>query len=429
MSELSPSIAVRTDFAGASLDVQRVHETAGIARLREEEICYADGARYDYNWHFAFAVENLSAAPLTAEVLINCEDSSQLPPDRALLFGSSSPAEEFSQIDIESRTDAKKSYAVWIPLGANEIRYIANYLFRPYDYLVDVFDRLGQAGGASRTVIGHTVEGRELVAYGYTRAPRHGARRAAIVMTSGVHPPEPDTLGSQGIMEYLATPAAADVREHVDLHLVPLMNPDGFVHGYNGCNAHQINFYWRFDTQNAERCPEAYHLWRYLEGVAPIVYFDWHGYTFQRGAKHAAPYIKPVVLHAGRVVRRLVRRVNQRVIRVAGGPPTTGFLTYAPSTLAAQVTSKFNTLTFAKYHLELRLGIAKNKQLAVDSLRAVVDTLSAEGFLDPALILKEPYGAIGDDPIVALGRRFLLWWGGRARPALGRIRRRLVVRA
>jgi hypothetical protein len=418
------AVTVRVDFDGASLDVQRIEGARVFARLREESICRADGAAYDYNRHFAFGIENRGPAGVEAEILIQCASADELPDAPALLFGSRSPTTEFTRAEVWSRSDARKAYAIRVALASGETRYFANYLFRPHSFLLAHFDSLGRAGDARRHVIGHSVQGRELVAYSYLR-PSSAVPRPAMLITSGVHPPEPDTLATEAIMEHLAAPASADLRDAFDVHLVPVMNPDGFVLGYNGCNAHQINFYWLFDRNDHGRCPEAQALWAYAAKMSPVVYFDWHGYTFQRGKKHAAPYLKPVLLHEGRGVRRLVRAMNARVAQVAGGHTTTGFLTYAPSTLATQLTLAFNTITYAKFHLELRLGIARNKELAVQAVEAVFEIMRENRALNPRTILKRPHGGVGGDPVAAALRPLLFWWGGHARPALGRLRRRL----
>src|SRR5688500_17705857 len=379
---------------------------------------------YDYNRHFAFGIENLSGADIDAEILIGCASADELPDSPALLFAADSPTEGFSRTDVWSRADARKAYAIRVRLRSGQTRYFANYLFRPYRWLALLFDRLAHAGRAERGVIGRSVESRELVSYSYTRpAPADGIRPAMLI-TSGVHPPEPDTLATEAIMEYLATAQSERLRDIFDIHVVPVMNPDGFVHGYNGCNANEINFYWLFDRHDQVRCPEAHALWSLVERVRPIVYFDWHGYTFQRGAKHAAPYVKPVMLHSGARVRQLVRTLNSRVQKVADGHSTTGFLTYAPSTLATQLTLTFNTITYAKYHLELRLGDARNKRLAVKTLETVLDTMIDAVIRDARSILQRPYGNIRPDPVANVAQPLLFWWGGHARPTLGRLRRR-----
>lgn len=418
-------IRVRTDFEGASLSVERIVGATIFARLRHEALCHADGAVYDYNRHFAFGVENAAEGDVDAEILIGCSSADDVPDATALLFASDSPEREFSQADVWSRSDARKAYAIRASIKGGKTRYFANYLFRPYPLLARLFDRLGAAGDASRRVIGQSVQGRDLVSYSYMRPRIQGRVRPTMLITSGVHPPEPDTLATEAIMEYLASSAGNRLRDVFDVHVVPLMNPDGFVHGYNGCNANEINFYWVFDRQDKARCPEAHALWALCEQTLPVVYFDWHGYTFQRGAKHAAPYVKPVLLHRGRQVRQLVQALNSRVQQTAGGHSTTGFLTYAPSTLATQLTLTFNTITYAKYHLELRLGVTRNKQIAVETIEAVLDTMRGAGALDARMILKRPHGNIGTDPVAILVQPLLFWWGGHARPTLGRIRRRL----
>jgi hypothetical protein len=208
------AVRVLTDFEGASLDVQRIVGTTVVARLREEALCHADGAVYDYNRHFAFGLQNLSATAVETQVLIGCSSPEELPSTAALLFASSSPDRAFDAADVWSRSDARKAYAIRVSLKAGETRYFANYLFRPYRALATLFERLGGASGARREILGHSVQGRELVAYVYARSSSEIAPRPTMLITSGVHPPEPDTFATEAIMEHLATPKGTQSGRH-----------------------------------------------------------------------------------------------------------------------------------------------------------------------------------------------------------------------
>ena len=421
----SVELAISSAFPGGSITVDAIAGATVRGRIFQEAICHADGAVYDYSRHFCFGLTNLTSAPVDVEVLIGCESAAALPRIDALLFTGGSPDEEFTQTPLASRTDVRKAYAFTLPLRAGETRYVANYFFRPYDALVRLFDDIGAAAGGTREVIDHSVDGRPLTMWSWRR---RGAGRPVVVMTSGVHPPEPDTLATEAIIRHLATDEGRRWLDAFDIHIVPLANPDGFVHGYSGCNARQVNFYWLFRPEAANPEPETVALWRLMERLQPVLYFDWHGYTFQQGARHAAPYVKPVALQHGARVRSLVRQMNEQVRRPGGGHQSVGFLTFAPSTLAPRLTARFNTITYAKYHIELRLGIARNRALAVEVVRAALETLQASG-LSPADILLAPAGRVAVDPSAQLASRYLLWWFGRARPALGRLRRLVIGRA
>jgi hypothetical protein len=419
-------LKIHKDFSGASIGEYSVFGQRIVAKLREEQITCMNGLYYDYNWHFAFGIENTENKTLPVEIFINCEEKESLPFQKALLFHATSPKDEFKRFECESRTNLEKSYYVKFELGANQTIYLANYYFRQYERLIGLFDQMGELGQAIREVIGHSIEGRELVCYRYSESNldvQKGNSRPVILITSGFHPPEGDTLATEAIMEYLASGEGGRVKETFDFYVVPILNPDGFVHGYNGCNASQINFYWKFDEQDQIRCPEAYYLWKLVERIHPIVYFDFHGYTFQLFGKYASPYIKPVVFYEGKEVRDLVRTLNKDMISLTDGKAEKGILTFVPSTLSSKLTKKYNTITYAKYHLCLKDGIQRSKQLAVDSLKMVVNRLSSDGFVDSSRILKSPYGLIRRNYLMEILRALIILWGRQIQPALSRVKK------
>jgi hypothetical protein len=390
--------------------------------LREEALVLADGFCYDYNRHFAFGIENLGENAVPVEVFINCSGDSVLPAYEASLYCADSPSAEFKRTELESKTDRRKVYYVKLGVESRRAVYIANYYFRQYEKLVKIFDGLAERGGAVRDVFGQTVEGRELVCYRYAAGAEYGVQRPSVLITSGMHPPESDTIASEAIMEFLVK-EGAEFGRHFDLYIVPIANPDGFVHGYNGCNASQVNFFWQFDENDQRRCPEAYFLWGLISRIKPVVYIDFHGYTFQLDGRQASPYVKPAIFYEGRAVRRLVRTLNRDVLSLSDGYATRGILTYAPSTLASKITRAFNTITYAKYHLHLRDGIQTNRELAVAVLTRILDGLRALGFTDPGRILKSPHGNVSRDYWSRGGRALAVFWGLNLRPRLGAVKR------
>ena len=113
---------------------------------------------------------------------------------------------------------------------------------------------LVERGVASRSVIGHSVQGRPLHMLSLG-AP--DARRVLLVL-GRQHPPE--TTGSQALMGFVDalaadSPLARDFRAQVRVLVVPLLNPDGVVEGNwrGNINGQDLNRDWGPFTQPETR--------------------------------------------------------------------------------------------------------------------------------------------------------------------------------
>ncbi len=416
-------LKVHTNFSGASLGPYTVSSSNIVASLRQESLGHVDGFCFDYNRHFAFGVENQSSESEPVKVYINCSPDGTRPSGKALLYCSDSLDNEFAPASFVSSSDLSKSYYFEFVLEAGQAMYIANYYYRSIEKLEKLFDQLGGEGQASREVIGLTAETRELVCYGYPYLGTEKDTVPAVLITSGFHPPESDTIASEAIMEFLASEQGQSIRNRFHVFVMPISNPDGFAHGYNGCNASEINFFWKFEEENRQECCEAFFLWKFVERIQPIVYLDFHGYTFQLEKRHASPYMKPTLLYEGSLVKRIVRKMNAALLALSGGYSKQGILTFMPSMLASKITEKFNTITFAKYHLHLKDGIQQNRQLAINVLTRVLDRLVDEGITHPAAILKSPYGHVHPKSMNGVLRQLFVIWSLRIRPILGQAKR------
>jgi predicted deacylase len=114
--------------------------------------------------------------------------------------------------------------------------------------------RLVERGVASRSVIGHSVQGRPLHMLSLG-AP--DARRMLLVL-GRQHPPE--TTGSQALMGFVDelaadSPLAREFRARVRVLVVPLLNPDGVVEGNwrGNINGQDLNRDWGPFTQPETR--------------------------------------------------------------------------------------------------------------------------------------------------------------------------------
>jgi hypothetical protein len=373
-----------------------------------EPMTRADWATHDYNTHFCIGLRNEGDRPARATVHVNGTGFGTGAPRAIALFSASSPDGPFATGRITAQFDMRRRYAFSVTLEAGETVYAANTLVRRAAQLERDFDGLAESGGGRRVVFGRSVQGRNLVAYRY--GPNR--QRGGLLVTSGFHPPEPDTLGTAAIMGWLAGPAGRALLECAAVVIVPLANPDGYHLGTQGANANGLNFYWNFARDDPRLCPEAAALWRLAADFVPRAYIDFHCYTFQLD-KLAGPYCKPLHHYKDPAARRLADAVHRRVASIPDSKPVTGFVTYAPSTLGAQLTAAFQTVTLAKYHLHLAEGAGRCGERAVAVFRETAESLVEAGLA----------GVPGKERRRESLRRLEALWFGFFRPVIGRARR------
>jgi hypothetical protein len=355
-------IQIIGDFPGASIASYKWDGNKLMARLRSE--IYAneiDGSTIDYGLHFLFGIHNQSPHQVEIDVIV----SNGEPPVRPLfenrLFTSNDPTKEFVRSELINLMDGQKWNSFQIQLQPNEKLYISNTQWRPYTYLQSLFDRLAEENGFSRFVYGHSFQGRELVAYKNQRTANDVKHRPKILVTSGLHPMEPDTWGPEAIMERLNKPQANDLMESIEVILAPIVNPDGFELGNNGVTANEINILWDFRYQDPQACPEAVSLWNLVQEATPWVYIDFHCYSVHGKTKTAGPYVKPVSYYTGKSARECAKTVLSEVSKI---PDTKQLIKFPPSASFTKLTQETNVITLAKYHLHVDLGKDGSKNLA-----------------------------------------------------------------
>lgn len=416
-------VEVLGDFAGASLGAIKWRGAELLVALRQDPVTVADGLRHDYNSHFVFGLRNPGASPRRVRVLVNALASEPLERP-ALIYESASLEAEFHLARFPARYDGYTRYCLEPTLEPGQTLFVANTCFRPPARLVAGLEEAAAANGWRREVFGRSLQGRELVAYHLGAA---APERPVVLITSGFHPPEPDTLVSEALLRHLGSPGWAPLRERFAFVIVPVVNPDGFFLGTQGHNAAGVNLYWDFRPRERERCPEAHHLWRLALGLRPVLYFDFHAYTFQVGRKHASPYLKPLWFYSGRPVRRVVEAINRRLLAYTGGHAMRGLATVAPSTLGARLTRTLNTITYAKYHVHLADGPEECREHGLAVVRLACEALLEAGVRRPAQVLKRPYGGQPRAQArAALCRAYTLWEGplkARLRPLAALLRR------
>jgi hypothetical protein len=418
-------IQIINDFSGASLGEYRIQEQAITAVFRKEPHADKDWIRHDYNWHFIFGVRNSSDAAAPVEIYLNCEKPEPLP-CRAAIFGQNDVDSEFQPLnDIEALTDTLKKYVLKLTLSSGETRFLSNTYFRSLRFLENRFSRLSENEHCGKEIFGRSVEGRDLTAYVYSRTRNFEDGKPVFVVTSGFHPMEADTFATEALMEFLSDAGGRRLLSDFHFVIIPVVNPDGFFHGYNGCNSKGVNLYWNFMEKNEAMAPEAYHLWRYLQKIRPALYLDFHSYTFQLHRKKASPYLKPLYFYRGAGVQDLVRAIDRELLALHDGSAERGPLTFAPSTLASKLTRRWNTITYAKYHLHIGEGKDAYKKKAVSILDKISRTFIEKGFVDRKKILTSPEGETRDRLSDKMKRTFRTAWIFRIKYPLLRLRSKL----
>jgi hypothetical protein len=382
-----------------------------LLRMRREPMTRADWTTHDYNVHFCVGLANRASEPAMVELEVEGGHWDDLPDRAPLIYCATAPDGPYVPANFAARTDLKRRYAVRVPLAAGESIYLANTMVRPLAGLEATFQRLGAAADAERRVFGRSLEGRDLVAYLVGDVRRH----PTILLVSGIHPPEPDTLATDAALEWLATAEGRALASRFAVAVVPLANPDGYALGTQGSNAAHINFFWHFDYQRPDRCPEAAALWQFARDLAPRGYVDYHCYTFQLG-KLPGPYLRPPAFLRDDAARRAAAAFARDLCSRPGTKGVAGFSAYAPSTLGAMLAEQFDTVTASKYHLHLAEGENGCRRRGVDVLVTLARCLADAG-LDA---VRPANGGRRSRPLYLRAREV---WAGLIRPSLGLVRR------
>jgi hypothetical protein len=379
--------------------------------IRREPMTRADWTTHDYNVHFVVGLENTGTDERSVELSVNGGTWDSLPNFQPALYVADAEGGPYTLSDLPGRTDRGKRYSARVALRAGQRLFISNTMVRTQAELASEFDAIGREGGAERRVIGRSLQGRDIVAYVYGDPTWQGT----LLVSSGFHPPEPDTLATRAIMEHLARPEGKALIEILAVAVVPVTNPDGYALETQGSNAAGINFYWHFARELPDRCPEAAVLWAFATKLAPRGYIDFHCYTFQLG-KNPGPYQRPLRFYRAVAVKRACGALYASLSRYQDTAPVKGFSAYAPHTLGAMLTARFDTISLAKYHLHLVEGVPGCTARGLRVFLHMADALETAGLTMPAT--PRPKSWWWD----ALLRVDILW-AGLLRPLIGNIRR------
>ncbi len=295
--------------------------------------------------------------------------------------------------EYRCRVELQPAQAVYL---ANSIPYPANWMAARLQTL-----QTEKPDFVTIHTIGKSIQGRELQLLTISEPGEQPKDR--ILVTSGFHPAEPDWLATTAILEALLADDewARAIRQNFSVDVVVQVNPDGFDLGYNACNANGINLYWDFRPDEADTSPEARHLWNWIAAHPPVLYLDFHAYVHQLH-KDYRPYLRPLSDYAP-ALRPMVRRIDRALVKLCGGRFVQGANTSLASTLAAQMTAAFGTVTYPKFHVHFNHGVAACQQLGLDVFKIAVDTAREYQPLTPITRPKDPN-------LSGLPEKGLFWW-------------------
>mgnify|MGYP001177336337 CR=1 FL=1 len=366
---------ILTNYDGANASRFNIQQLAGRIIIEyPPETCRALGVSHDYAWSFNFGLESVSDTKSVIQVLINCAEFDGWEGKPFALYTASDPAEGFSLESMTGKSDGYTRYVFDVPLEPGERIYVSNTIPRHYSTLVPSLMSYGDLSGIQRIEYGHSVEGRSLFAL---ELGEQSNGRPTVLVTTGMHPPEGDSFAAESILEHLVG-RGREWLDHFNVVIVPLVNPDGFVHGRNGTNVNDINLYWEFQHERKTQAPEAYYLWNYMLRVRPSLYLDFHAYVTQ-SHKDMQPYLKPIRLYHADEVRQVVESMDNFLLEYCDGRAVRGYSTYGKTTLAHLITRELNTITYTKFHFHLSEGVPAVQRHAVALFDGLCDILRNKG--------------------------------------------------
>lgn len=387
-------IEVLTDFQGAMIDKYTVKENNIYLTLKKEKptIGYKN-REFDYNLHFNFGLKNLLNTEQELLIFLDCNNEIKLPHVLPHLWISENSNQEYQlNTNISGKTDFHGKYYFKFLIQSKQTIYIANFPPKEYNKLFEKFKELSTKTNAIEIPIGKTVQNRSIIAYEYGNIND----KPTLLFVSGFHPPERDTIALEAIMEkFLDRQWREKLLEHFSFSLIPILNPDGFANSMQGSNSNDINFHWSFFGNTIDKCPEAYYIWEYCKKITPVVFFDFHAFTFQNN--HPRPYLIPDGYYIGKTARSLEKYYNLKLSELCGlkrNLHSRNEKILAPTLLATKLRNTFGTLTIPKFHLHMRDGLDESKHLALNCVDIVLTGLNKYNIVKQEQLLKCPYGLL-----------------------------------
>tara|TARA_A100001037_G_C15151051_1_gene639242 strand:+ start:705 stop:1940 length:1236 start_codon:yes stop_codon:yes gene_type:complete len=381
MLSSNTNIELLVDYDGASLGAYSEEGTSLTCALSEEPLVDIDYEIHDYNLHFNFGLSNHSEEHKQIKVIIQQTDKKPIPD---AIWSSTSPSNCFLESKVEV-TKCPAGYAFTVDLPPMSKRYFSNTMWKPLKNITLKFDEYVKSNYIHKLNYGKSVLGHDLNAF--TLYSKRNEKLPLICISSGIHPAEGDTISTVAITEWLLNEGNHH-NSAFDFMIIPVLNPDGFISGKNGCNHNGVNFFWDFQKYNIQACPEAHYLWNLFQTSPPNIYIDFHSYTTQGQSKQFGPYLKNPVLYTSKNTRHISLELSKELEKI---PNSRSQILLSPASLPYNMTKEFNTITFAKYHLHQGYGINHMRDLSVEVIEKIIKSSYGCDFTTQIL---QPYGPL-----------------------------------
>jgi len=400
-------IKIFDNFEGAMIGDYSIKDNDIFMDLKREKstVGYRN-KKFDYNLHFHFGIQNQTTEKIIVNIFIECKSEGDLYKSLPRLWISTDVDKEYVlKTDIVGKTDFHGKYFFKLHIEAEQSLYVANFPPIKFSRLDKIFKDLSAKSNSKEVIVGKTIDNQFIKAYEYGDINE----KPTILFVAGFHPPERDTIAIESIMEkFLDNRWMKTALKSYSFSLIPIMNPDGFSNAMQGSNIEEINFHWKFFGNSRKSCPEAYNIWEYCSKIKPIVFFDFHAFTFQDNT--ARPYLIPIGYYIGRKSKLLQNYLNEKLKELCNNKYSKNETILAPNLLSTRLRNEFGTITIPKFHLHMKNGIKGSKQMSLNCLDIVYDGLNKYTVNNSKEILKVPYGDIKTNIYDKIKIKLLNFW-------------------
>ncbi len=330
-----------------------------------------------YDYYFNFYIKNHSNKTKNILIYVLRDNSKKIKDwnsSNAPLFFSKNNLNWFLVKEVKSANN-NRDYKINISIKPNEKIFISNNISLKPSFLKKKLILIANENNKyiKYQEIGKSVDKRAISAIEINFNKKKKNDR--FLIWSGIHPSEPDVYSTLSIIKWLISDDkdAIEIRNNFIFDIIPVINPDGFQLGTNGCNKNGINIYWDFFGNTKEKCPESYYLWNFILKNPPQIALDIHSYIYQTN-KNSRPYIFPIKFYPVQL-RYIAWKFQKSIISLNNNNALDGKTVYFKNTLGPTLIKKFGTLTLQGYHLHLADGPKIFKKKSIDTIKFIHNSI------------------------------------------------------